>query len=610
MLKFILGSDIYSYVKQNRGLVFCALALTMISSLLATVPVYLLQPFVDQGMKLGVQAVDWKIPWIAFGGESWLAVQKTEIVLAEQVSPEKLLILLSVIGLLATIAKSLAIYLGGISAAAFSNRAVRSLRTDLFRKFISLPLGFHHQKKAGELIARATADLTIMQGRLAKVVTGLIQHPLTAAAFMAYLLLMSYQLTLLVFIVSPVILGLIRLFGRKVKKHAVRMQNATAEVTSAYQEALVCLRVIQSFFRGQAEVGKFRELADYLYRKVMRWYQWDLGVSPMMDVAGFAVLAAVLILGRSYFEHTPGELASMIVAFAQLYMPIKKLAKVNNNLRTIQGATGRVFGIMHTVPEIQDGRQARPLPRHTKSIALQGVSFGYKPGEPILKDIDFEIKAGEMAAFVGSTGAGKSTLLDLIARFYDVNQGSITIDGTDIREVTLESLRMQIGVVSQDILLFHDTIANNIGYGRTKCAMEEVVMAAKQAHAHEFIMAQPQGYDTIVGDRGTLISGGQRQRIAIARALMIDPAILILDEAASALDAESEKLVQEAIDRLRGERTILVVGHRLSTVMKADRIYVLEAGRIVEYGTREELLGKENGRFRLLYDLQYGNGGD
>ncbi|MFH1241121.1 MAG: ABC transporter ATP-binding protein [Pseudomonadota bacterium] len=604
MLDFILGKDIASYVKRHRGLVICSLVLTGISALFVVVPAYLLQPFVDEGMKTGSDPVTWKIPWIAFDSGSWFSWHRTELVVVEGVSPNSLLGLLTLVAFFSVVIKSITIYLGGLCGAAFSNRAVKSLRVDLFEKFVSLPMGFYHKVKSGELIARATADLSVMQGLIASILTGIIEYPLTALMFMIYILLTNYKLALFVMIVVPPILGLIRLFGRKVKKHAIRVQDATAEVTSMYHETILCLKLVHGFFTGKTEVEKFRGVADRLYNKIMHWNRWQLGLGPMMDSTVFLVLPAVLIIGKIYFHHTLGELMSLMYAFSRAYSPIKRLALVHNNLKTLQGATERVFGIMRSVPEIHEHPDARPLPVHRKSIEFNDVSFGYSPDRMVLKDISFRVEAGEMAAFVGSTGAGKSTLLDLVPRFYDVTKGSITIDGIDIRDVTLESLRKQIGIVNQDTLMFHDTIANNISYGNPGIGVEAIAGAATAAHAHSFILEQPNGYETIVGDQGSLLSGGQRQRIAIARAILVNPAILILDEAASALDAESERFVQKAIEELQGAMTILIVAHRLSTIMRADVIFVLEGGRIVESGTRENLLAL-NGRFRQLYDMQF-----
>ena len=604
MLNRILGREIAFYVRAHRGLVVCALFLTAVSTLFVVVPAYLLQPFVDEGMKTGTDPAAWKIPWVAFDWKSGLSWRRTEIILVEGISPNRLLILLTFVAFLSVLFKSITIYFSQLTAAAFSNRAIRSVRIDLFNRFVSLPLGFYHKHKAGELISRSTADLTVMQERIANTLIGLIQHPLTALVFLIYLFLMNYKLTLLVFFSVPLIVGLIRLFGRKVKKHSSRVQEAVSHVTSAYQETLLCLKVVQGFCMDENESKKFRLMTDRLYKKVMRWNRWYLGIGPMMDSTVFLVLPAVLILGKVYFHHTLGELMSIIYAFSRVYSPIKNLARVNNELKTLQGATERVFGIMKTIPGIKDRPGAKILPRHRESIELKEVHFLFEPGVPVLKDISLKIEAGEFAAFVGSTGAGKSTLLDLIPRFYDVTGGSISIDGIDIRDITLESLRQQIGIVSQEVLLFHDTIANNISCGCPGKSREEIIKAAKAAHANGFIMAQPDGYQTVVGDRGTLLSGGQRQRIAIARAILTDPSILILDEAASALDAESERLVQEAVEKLMGGRTILAAAHRLSTIRKADRVYVLEGGEIVESGTREELMAL-NGRFRQLYDMQF-----
>jgi ATP-binding cassette, subfamily B, bacterial MsbA len=604
MLDYILGKDLAHYVKAHRGLLIFSLVLTGVSALFVIIPVYLIQPFIDEGMKTGTDPVTWKIPWLSLRFEGGFRWNRTEVILLDGVSPNRLVVVLGSIAFLSMLIKAVIGYLSELASAAFSNRAIRSVRMDLFEKFLSLSLGFYHKQRAGELISRSSADLTVMQERISNILIGLVQYPSTALLFLAFLFLSNYKLTLLVFLATPLIVGPVRLFGRKVKKYSSRVQDETSHVTAAYQETLLCLRIVQGFFMNQREAEKFLELADRLYKSVMRWCRWDRGLGPILDSMAFLVLPGLFVVGKLYFHHSLGELLSLMYAFQRLYAPVRNLAKMNNELRTLQGATDRVFGIMRTKPSILDAEGAVDLPRHRRSIEFKDVGFSYDGRAPVLQNLSFSIKAGEMAAFVGSTGAGKSTLLELIPRFYDVTGGSITVDGIDIRAVTLGSLRRQISTVSQEVLLFHDTIANNIRYSRPDAGLEKVTQAAKAAHAHDFILAQPLGYDSVVGDRGTLLSGGQRQRIAIARAILADPSILILDEAASALDAESEQLVEASIGALRGGRTILVAAHRLSTIRKADRVYVLEAGKIVESGTREDLMAL-NGRFRHLHDIQF-----
>lgn len=604
MLDRILGKDIAFYVRQHRVMVHCAIMLTAIAAIFVVVPAYLIIPFVDKGMSGGSDPVAWKIPWMAFESGSLFSLHRTEKVLVENISPNMLLVILTVIAFFSVLFKSIAFYLSGLAAASFSNRAIKTLRTDLFDKFMSLSQGFYNKHKAGVLISRSTADLTVMQSSIANITIGFVQHPLTALVFLIFLLFTNWELTLIVFITAPVIVGLIRLFGRKVKKHSTRVQDATADVTSSYQETLLCLKVVQGFCTDGIRSEKFRELADQLYRRVMHWNRWNLGLGPMMDTTVFLILPAVLLFGKIYFNHTLGELLSMFYAFSRAYSPVKNLAKINNDLKTLQGATQRVFGIIKTVSDIKEKPGAVVLPRHRESLEFRDVEFSYDGDGPILENISFRVKAGEMVAFVGSTGAGKSTLIDLIPRFYDVTKGEILIDGIDIRDVTINSLRKQIGIVSQEVLLFNDTIANNISCNSSEIEMEKITSAAKAAHAHNFISKQPHGYETMVGDRGTLLSGGQKQRIAIARAVVTKPAILLLDEVASALDAESEELIQKSIETLKGKQTIFIVAHRLSTIRNTDKIFVLENGRIVESGNHKELMGL-NGRFRQLHDMQF-----
>lgn len=603
MLNYLLGKDIAGYVREHKKLVILALILTAVSAVFAVVPAYILQPFIDEGMT-GTDPASWKIPWFTISNNNGSSIERTELVIIENVSQTRLLVILILVAFISNLFRSISSYFSQLAAAAFSNRAIRSIRIVLFEKFIALPLGFYHKQKAGELISRCTADLTVMQERIANILIGIVQHPLTALIFLVYLFIMNYKLTLLLFVAVPIIVSMVRLFGRKVKKHSTRVQDSMSYVTSTYQEALLCLKVIQGFCMGERESEKFAGLADQLYKKIMKWNRWFLGLGPMMDSTVFLVLPLVFLVGKIYFDQTLGELIAMSYAFSRVYSPLKSLARVNNEIKTLQGATERVFGIMTTEPAIQDNVNAIELPRHDKEICFHDAGFFYKPGQPVLENISLSIEKGEMVAFVGSTGAGKSTLLELIPRFYDLTSGSITIDGINVQDVTLQSLRRQIGIVSQEVLLFHDTITNNIRYGRPSIGMDEVVAAAKAANAHGFIKAQPSGYDSIVGDRGTLLSGGQRQRIAIARAILTEPSILVLDEAASALDAESERVVQEAIEEFMGKCTIIVVAHRLSTVRKADRIYVLERGKILESGSQDELIAVD-GRFKQLHDIQF-----
>ena len=375
MLDYILGKDLARYVRAHRGLLTCSIVLTACSALFVVIPAYLLQPFIDEGMKSGADPATWKIPWVAFGFEDGFSWKKTEIVLVRNISSNLLLVVLSLVAFVAILFKSLTLYLSQLAAAAFSNRSIRTMRIELFEKFIALPLGFYHKRKAGELISRSTADLTVMQERIANILIGLVEHPLTALAFLSYVLLVNFKLTLLVFFAAPIIVGSVRLFGRKVKKHSTRVQDATAQVTAAYHETLLCLKVVQGFCSDRIESERFRRQADELYRNVMKWSRWSLGLGPLMDSTGFLILPGVLIVGKLYFEHSLGELISLIYAFSRVYGPVKSLARVNNELRTLQGATERVFGIMKTIPEIQDCSGALELPRHRESIEFKGVSF-------------------------------------------------------------------------------------------------------------------------------------------------------------------------------------------------------------------------------------------
>ena len=609
MIDRILGKDIGKYVKKYRLLMLFTIIPAIFTAMLAVIPVILSESFIDDGMMRNgdepAASGSMEETTEIYGETGSLIISTlSKYNIVEDPSATSIMVILAAIFALSVLFKSITTYLYEMAAAAFSNRAIKSLRMDLHEKLMSLDQRFYHKNKAGSLISRSTVDLTVMQNSISNICIGLVLNPLLILFFSIFLLNKDYKLTLLVLVTVPFILGLIRLFGNKVKKHSIRVQDATADVTSAYQETLFCLKIIQGFCTSENHSNNFKKAADFLYKKTMHWNRWLRGMGPMMDSISSIILPAVLMVGIIFFKHTPGELIAMFYAFTRVYSPVKNLAKINNDLRTLQGATKRVFSIMNTKSEIEEKEGAIALPKLEKSIEFRNVSFAYKEEQPILRDISLTVKAGEMVAFVGSTGAGKSTLMDLIPRFYDVTGGKILFDGIDIRNATLNSLRKQIGLVTQEVLLFHDTILNNINCSSSDVDMQAVTDAAEASHAHGFIMDQPNEYETVVGDRGTLLSGGQKQRISIARAILTNPSILILDEVASALDAESEELIQKSIASLKGKCTIFAVAHRLSTIRNADRIFVLENGKIVESGTQKELM-TSGGRFKELYDMQF-----
>lgn len=604
ILERILGKEISHYVKGHRSLVLGTLLFTTLASLFSVVPAYLLKPFVDIGMSVDPSNLTWEIPWIVLDERSPWGFQIMKRPILVGASQKTILFMLSLIAVCAVVVRSVCSYIGSLLGAKFSVKVVNKIRIDLYKKFLTLHIGFYHGAKTGELVGRANSDLSVMQGKIAEILTGLIEYPVTATAFIAYLLYMNYKLTIFMFVSVPLLVGVIRLFGRKVKKHSESVQDALSEISQRYHEGITCIKIIQGFSKEQREIERFKGEIQRLYKRIMKWYKWTLGLGPLMDSLAFLAIPMVLIVGKVVFGHTLGEMVSIAFAFSRVYGPVKKLSMVNNNLKTLQGAMKRVFEILNTPSPIKEPALPVHISKVEKGIEFRDVWFGYN-NKPVLKGIDLRIDRGSMVAIVGSTGAGKSTLLDLIPRFYDVDSGAILIDGVDIRDIPLKELRGKIGIVTQDTILFNDTIQNNIKYGAPDKSFEEVVRAARMALAHDFIVAQPKGYDTVIGDRGVMLSGGQRQRLAIARALIVEPSILLLDEAASALDAESDWMIQETIEGLKGKLTILVVAHRLSSVLNADLIVVLEDGKIVELGTKEELL-KKSGRFKQLYSIQLG----
>ena len=507
-----------------------------------------------------------------------------------------------------TLLKNLAGYLQEVLMAYVGHAVIRDLRNQLYGKLTALPLSFYHRHKAGELISRATNDVLIAQQCVGASFMKLVKEPIYIVMFLAVALIISWQMTLLAFVLMPASLAVILGISRKLRRLSHRQQEQMAGLTSTLQETIYGIRVIKAFAMEKFEAAKFGRQAQALFKAVFRIEYTMKASSPLTEQLSMVVGLFLLWFGGSRV-FTGGLMApDMFIVFLfvifSMVRPLKSIGQVGAELQSGLAAAERIFAILDDRSESVDLPGTRDLGRARGEVELQDVHFSYLPNEPVLRGVTLKVNAGEVVALAGSSGAGKSTLMDLIPAFHLAQQGSVRIDGHDVRELDPQSLRRNMGIVTQEVILFHDTVLHNIAYGLEDVPLEKVREAARAANADEFIMKLPNGYETVIGDRGVTLSGGQRQRLSIARAILKDPAILLLDEATSALDTESEKLVQEAIDRLVRNRTTIVIAHRLSTIRGADRIYLLEEGRVVQTGTHDELLAA-GGRYKELYDLQF-----
>ncbi len=485
---------------------------------------------------------------------------------------------------------------------------VKDMRMEIYNKILSLPLGFFSQERKGDIIARMSGDVQEVENSITGSLDMIIKNPILIIFYLGTLIAISWKLTVFVLVFAPLMIWLMGVIGRNLKKKSTEAQALWSDTMSQVEETLGGLRVIKAFLAEKVMSMRFGKVTDAMRRKNARVATRQALAHPVSEFLGTLMICIVLcvggalIVGDNSFIDAPTFIYFMTILYS-IIQPIKDLSKAAYNIPKGLASMERIDRILDARNTVKDSEGARNIGSLEESIRFEGVGFSYDGSRQILSDINLEIPKGKTIAIVGASGGGKSTLVDLIPRFYDVNEGRITLDGTDIREFRLDSLRALMGNVNQEPILFNDTIFNNIAFGVEGATEEQVVEAAKIANAHEFIMEKEDGYQTNVGDRGCKLSGGQRQRISIARAILKNPPILILDEATAALDTESERAVQEALERLMNNRTTIAIAHRLSTIKDADEIIVIDDGRIVERGKHDELIAL-NGYYRKLHDMQ------
>jgi len=580
---------------QEKKLITLSFIFSVFVAFFTYVFVNLVQPIMDKLFQLTSKGVPQKPRFMDF------------VFRHLHISEDQLVKFLPLLVLVVIFGKGFFTFLSSFFMKAVGHRVVKRLRDDLYRHLIYQASSFFDNEPTGDLIARLTNDVDKIHQAISGSMADFIEEVFILFALLIGVFIIDWRLAVVSIVVTPLAVIPLAAFSRQVKKKSLVGQKKMSQIYNLLHETITGNKIVKAFTTEEFEVKKFLQ-ATASYLKTSMKLAWIGSLSsPFMEFIGGVVGAFILYVGTRRIVQgaiSPGDFGSFILALFMMYTPINRLNRANNVIQQAVASHERIQEVLGSAAQIQDSPAAYPLPPVQGQVKFECVSFCYNETRPTLFEITFEVNPNETAAFVGLSGAGKTTIINLLSRFYDPTSGRITIDGIDIREVTLSSLRSQLGLVTQETILFNDSVRNNIAYGLENVSLEKIIEAATAAKAHEFIMELPQGYDTQIGEKGGLLSSGQRQRLAIARALLKNPPLLILDEATSALDTESERLIQVALANAMKDRTTLVIAHRISTIRNADRIFVVDNGRIAESGNHDELY-EQNGIYRKLYDLQF-----